>query len=387
MSDIVIQDLCKIYGQVSKEAVALLRRGASSDDIKAKTGEMVSLNHVNLTIHQGDCHVIMGLSGSGKSTFLRHLNGLLKPTLGHIYIDNEDITQYNEKKANRFRQQKASMVFQHYGLLPHFNVFENVAYGLMVQSKWRRSASIENKVAHWIDQVGLSGFEKAYPSELSGGMQQRVGLARALATEADILLMDEAFSGLDPLIRHEMQTLLLNLESQMKRTIIFVTHDLDEALRLGDRVTILYQGTIAQTDTPVNIVRNPSNEYVKRFVEHVNRSQFMTAGTAKLSCLNFPPDISIEQAISQMKQQGVGECYVVEHTNISVVGLAQLIGSDKQGTIQSHLKPALTVTEDKTLEEVLPLSLQSDLPLAVIDKQGHIQGKLSRKAILAALTS
>lgn len=387
MSDIIIHNLCKIYGTVTHEAISLLGQNATREIIQEKTGLLLSLAHLNLTIKQGECHVIMGLSGSGKSTFLRHLNGLLKPTTGQIIINDEDITHYNHTEMNHFRQHKASMVFQHYGLLPHFNVFDNVAYGLMVQNKWRRSSSLKETVNQWIGKVGLSGFEKAYPSELSGGMQQRVGLARALATSADILLMDEAFSGLDPLIRREMQDLLLNLESQVNRTIVFITHDLDEALRLGDKVTILHQGVIVQTDTPVNIVHHPANDYVKRFIRHVNRSQFITAGNALQPCLAIDDSINIDQAIAQMKSHETTELYCQGKDQIKVAGLNQIVNAQPQSSLKSYLKPAVTVNTNTILEEVLPLTIQSDLPLAVIDEHGQIQGKLSRKSILTALTS
>lgn len=284
MTSIEIESLSKVYGEVKPYTRELLTQGLDSEQVKNKTGQLVSLNNINLTIKPGEFHVVMGLSGSGKSTLLRHLNGLLMPTLGSVLIDGEDITRLNTRQLRQFRQIKCSMVFQHYGLLPHYTVFDNIAFGLNVQAGWSKLKATEVKVNQWIERVGLRGFEQAYPSELSGGMQQRVGLARALATETDMLLLDEAFSGLDPLIRREMQDLLIKLQSMSKRTVIFITHDLDEALRLGDRVTILQHGQIAQTGSPRQIIQNPANNYVRRFVEHVNRAQLLTVAACMQPC-------------------------------------------------------------------------------------------------------
>ncbi|MBC3952179.1 quaternary amine ABC transporter ATP-binding protein [Pseudomonas folii] len=262
---IVVRNVFKIFGNRPKDALEMVRQNGSKDEVLAKTGCVVGVNDLSLSIGSGEIFVIMGLSGSGKSTLVRHFNRLIDPTSGEILVDGEDILQYDMEALRQFRRKKISMVFQSFGLLPHKTVEDNVAYGLKVRGE-SKEYCIE-RARQWISTVGLQGYENKYPHQLSGGMRQRVGLARALAADTDIILMDEAFSALDPLIRAEMQDQLLELQSSLKKTIVFITHDLDEAVRIGNRIAILKDGQLIQVGTPKEILYSPADEYVDRFVQ------------------------------------------------------------------------------------------------------------------------
>ncbi|MCB9091390.1 MAG: betaine/proline/choline family ABC transporter ATP-binding protein [Halobacteriovoraceae bacterium] len=264
MSDVVFKNIYKIFGDKELKAMELLRKGKTKKKLLEDDKLVVGINNISLKIKNNEFFVIMGLSGSGKSTLIRHLNGLIKPTAGKVLVDKQDVTCLKGQELLNFRRHKVSMVFQKFGLLPHKNVLENVYYGLKIRGESKEECL--KKANKWIEVVGLSGYEKSYPAELSGGMQQRVGLARALATETDILVMDEPFSALDPLIRAEMQNVTLDLKEKMKKTVIFVTHDLDEAIKLADRMAILKDGELIQVGTPSEIISNPADEYVKSFV-------------------------------------------------------------------------------------------------------------------------
>ena len=270
MSEVVVnkidvRNVFKVFGNREKEVMALIRDGKSKDEVLAKTGCVVGINDLSLSIRAGEVFVIMGLSGSGKSTLVRHLNRLIDPTSGQILVDGEDILHYDMPALRQFRRHKISMVFQNFGLLPHRNVLENVAYGLKVRGE--SQAQCDERARHWVSVVGLQGYEQAFVHQLSGGMRQRVGLARALATDTDIILMDEAFSALDPLIRAEMQDQLLELQRTLQKTIVFITHDLDEALRIGNRIAVLRDGQLIQVGTPQEILLTPADDYVDRFVQ------------------------------------------------------------------------------------------------------------------------
>nr|WP_093465483.1 glycine betaine/L-proline ABC transporter ATP-binding protein [Pseudomonas sp. NFR16] len=262
---IVVKNVYKIFGSRAKDALAMVRQNHSKDQVLAQTGCVVGVNDLSLSIGSGEIFVIMGLSGSGKSTLVRHFNRLIDPTSGEILVDGENILTYDMEALRNFRRHKISMVFQSFGLLPHKTVMDNVAYGLAIRGESK--AQCAERAQHWITTVGLQGYEKKYPHQLSGGMRQRVGLARALAADTDIILMDEAFSALDPLIRAEMQDQLLELQSTLKKTIVFITHDLDEAVRIGNRIAILKDGRLIQVGTPKEILYSPADEYVDRFVQ------------------------------------------------------------------------------------------------------------------------
>ena len=268
-----IKNLYKIFGSNPASVLEHAQKGMSKADLLEKHGHVLGLKDVNIDIQARGIQVIMGLSGSGKSTLIRHINRLIEPTAGEIVIDGEDVLAMSEEDLLEFRRFRASMVFQKFGLLPHRTVEDNAAYGLMIQGLDKKEA-IE-KSSYWVKRVGLAGFENHYPAQLSGGMQQRVGLARALATDAEILLMDEAFSALDPLIRTDMQDVLLDLQNELHKTIIFITHDLDEALRIGDDIAILRDGAVIQQGSPQEIVLNPADDYVRDFIKDINRARVL----------------------------------------------------------------------------------------------------------------
>lgn len=272
---IKINQLYKIFGDGQDNALELVKNGIGKEELLDKLNCVLGLNNINLNIKKAKIQVVMGLSGSGKSTLIRHLNRLIEPTSGEILVNDTDILKLNAKELVQFRQNNMSMVFQKFALFPHKTIIQNVGYGLAVQNipkdEW-----IE-KATKWINRVGLEGYETYYPGQLSGGMQQRVGLARALATDAEILLMDEAFSALDPLIRSEMQNILLDLQNELHKTIIFITHDLDEALKIGDRIAILRDGSMVQDSDPQEIIMNPADDYVSDFIKDINRARVIQA--------------------------------------------------------------------------------------------------------------
>ena len=271
MSKIEINNVYKIFGNNPQSVMPMVKNGANKEEVLEQTGHTVGLDNVSLKIEEGETFVCMGLSGSGKSTLIRHLNRLIDPTDGEIIVEGNNVMSFNKEQLIDFRRHKMSMVFQRFGLFPHKTVIQNVGYGLEMQGK--PLEEINKTAMEKIEAVGLSGFENQFPNQLSGGMQQRVGLARALATDSDIMLMDEAFSALDPLIRSDMQKQLLDLQSELKKTIVFITHDLDESLRLGDHIGILNAGKLVQVGTPVDIIMNPADDYVKAFVKDVNRAK------------------------------------------------------------------------------------------------------------------
>ena len=272
---IKINQLYKIFGDRQENSLELVKNGIGKEELLEKSNCVLGLNNINLNIQKAKIQVVMGLSGSGKSTLIRHLNRLIEPTSGEIIVNGTDILKLNTKELVQFRQNNMSMVFQKFALFPHKTVLQNVGYGLAVQNIAKNEW--EEKSARWINRVGLEGYETYYPGQLSGGMQQRVGLARALATDAEILLMDEAFSALDPLIRSEMQNILLDLQNELQKTIIFITHDLDEALKIGDRIAILRDGSMVQDSNPQEIIMNPADDYVSDFIKDINRARVIQA--------------------------------------------------------------------------------------------------------------
>ena len=277
MSDIKIKidSLYKIFGKNPKEALEHVKQGVGKDELLEKHNHVLGLSDINIDIVDKSIQVIMGLSGSGKSTLIRHINRLIEPTAGNVLVDGSDVLKYDENTLREFRRTRTAMVFQRFALMPHMTILKNVSLGLELQGK--KEEEIRNSAMKWIEKVGLNGYEDRYPQHLSGGMQQRVGLARALTNDTDILLMDEAFSALDPLIRKDMQDILLNLQEELHKTVVFITHDLDEALKIGDRIAILKDGVMDQEGLPVDILLSPKTEYVSNFVEDVNRSRVLKA--------------------------------------------------------------------------------------------------------------
>ncbi len=390
MGQIQISNVFKIFGPKPHSVMEAVRRGVSKDDLLNDTGHTIGVQDVTLTVEPGQCTVVMGLSGSGKSTLIRHINRLIEPTDGEIVVEGQNILELKGRELEDFRRQKLSMVFQRFGLFPHKTVINNVAYGLDIKAagKAEKRANRE-KARHWIGQVGLTGYEDQYPSQLSGGMQQRVGLARALATDADTLLMDEAFSALDPLIRREMQDQLIELQDTLQKTIMFITHDLDEALRLGDKIAIMKDGAIEQIGTGEEILQRPQTEYVRRFVEDVNRGRVLTAGTVKLECNIVKLDASPGDALRQLGEEGLRVTYVVDADGrlAGAVTAASLRRGqrDNIGTVDSLVEDVATATEDMVLEEVLPMTVGEDIPVAVLDDNGELKGILPKDTIIRAL--
>lgn len=303
---VAIRNLYKVFGANPTDALQHVYDGIGKAELLAQYDHVLGLNNINIDIPEKRVQVIMGLSGSGKSTLIRHLNRLIEPTAGEVEVDGVDVLKMNDRELRDLRQSKMSMVFQKFALMPHRTVADNVAYGLNLQGV--RGGEAKERAQKWIDRVGLTGFEKSYPSQLSGGMQQRVGLARALATDADILLMDEAFSALDPLIRTDMQDVLLQLQAELNKTIIFITHDLDEALRIGDDIAILRDGGLVQQGDPQDIVLRPIDEYVSDFIMDINRGRvlkvrsLMEAGK-KGGKVEIDFEMALEDAMQKMKDE------------------------------------------------------------------------------------
>ena len=323
---ISIKNLYKIFGDNPKNMMQYLLEGITKQDLLDQHNHVLGLNNINLDIKSKHIHVIMGLSGSGKSTLIRHVNRLIEPTSGKIIVDGKNMLEMSDDELREFRRFKASMVFQKFALLPHRTVIKNVAYGLLIQGVNKGEAYERSQ--KWIDKVSLNGYENSYPYQLSGGMQQRVGLARAMATDAGILLMDEAFSSLDPLIRSSMQEILLDLQKELNKTIIFITHDLNEALRIGDQISILRDGEIIQTGSPEDILLGPKDKYISNFIKDINRGRMLKVSSImrKNTSIKAPKildNISIEDAIPILASASEGLAAVV-NKNGNIIGKVSL---------------------------------------------------------------
>ncbi len=384
-----VRGLSKVFGDNPLVAMERIGQGHSKDQILEQTGQTVGLNTIDLDIQAGEIFVIMGLSGSGKSTLIRHFNRLIEPTQGQITVDGTDVMTLSEKQLEQFRRHKMSMVFQHFGLLPHRTVIENVGYGLMVQGI--EKSERRKKAGAWLDAVGLDGYEERYPAQLSGGQQQRVGLARALCTDADILLMDEAFSALDPLIRSEMQDQLIALQDRLHKTIIFITHDLDEALRLGDHIAILKDGLISQVGRPVDILLRPADAYVEAFVRDVNRARVLTADVVMQPPSCRLTNENLEEALRQMRGEEKDYGYLFKEDNFRGIVSRRAIEAEisksglKVDLIQLLEKP-MSVHPGASLEKILPTTLGHPYPIPVVTDDGDFQGVVSQKDVISALT-
>lgn len=381
---IEISGLYKVFGPKPKSVIERIHNGQNKDQILADTGHTVGLKEINLEINRGEIFVIMGLSGSGKSTLIRHFNRLIEPTEGKITVEGTDVMNLNTKELEEFRRHKMSMVFQRFGLMPHRTVVENVAYGLEVQGikKDKRLA----KASEWLDTVGLKGYEHQYPAQLSGGQQQRVGLSRALCTDAEILLMDEAFSALDPLIRSEMQDQLIELQEKLHKTIIFITHDLDEALRLGDRIAILKDGELVQQGTPHEILLHPADDYVEAFVKDVNRARALTVETVMQPPLYRITSETIEGALAQMKMLKHDYAYhVTDDGYQGLVTKESLQDAVEDKTVSDFsddiYEEVPAVNPDAVIEEILQDTMSCEYSLPVVDEEGNLKGELERSAV------
>ena len=391
MTKIEIKDLSILFGPEKAKAKKMVKQGKSKQEILKETGCTIAVRNANLEIKEGEMFVIMGLSGSGKSTLVRCINRLNEPSMVEIWLSGRNITSLSDKELLQIRRKEMAMVFQHFGLLPHRTVLSNIAFGLELQGVPKEER--EKKAYESIAVVGLKGYENQRVDELSGGMQQRVGLARALANDPEVLLMDEAFSALDPLIREQMQDELLDLQEKMKRTIVFITHDLDEAIKLGDRIAIMKDGEVVQVGTPEEILTDPANDYVTRFTESVDRGRVVTASSIMLT---QPIVVRIrkdgpEAIIRKMREKRLYALPVIgtDEQFLGEIRLKDVLRLRKEGArdISSIvMKEVPSVLESMTVEDMLPLLPKVQQALPVVDENNRLKGVVSTSAIIIEMT-
>lgn len=388
MSKVRVEHLTKVFGKKSQQALKMVRENKSKTEILEKTGATVGVYDANFEVNEGEIFVIMGLSGSGKSTLVRLLNRLIEPSNGEVYIDDQDVAKMNKEELRKVRREKINMVFQSFGLFPQRTILENTEYGLEVRDipKEERRKRAEQA----LENSGLIAFKDQYPDQLSGGMQQRVGLARALANDPEILLMDEAFSALDPLIRREMQDELLELQEKVRKTIIFITHDLNEALRIGDRIALMKDGQIMQIGTGEEILTHPANEFVREFVEDVDRSKVLTAQNIMVPAITTNIELDGPNvALQRMRQEEVSMLLAVDRSR-------KLKGSLTAESAREALKEQIPLKEaiDKNVKKVEKDTLVTDIfnmihdsptPLAVVNEQDQLMGVVIRGSVISAL--
>ncbi|EPH96728.1 glycine betaine/L-proline ABC transporter ATP-binding protein [Enterococcus casseliflavus] len=387
LSKVKVEHLTKIFGKKKQQALAMVKEQRSKNEILEKTGATVGVYDVNFEVNEGEIFVIMGLSGSGKSTLIRLLNRLIEPSGGDIYIDGVDVAKMSKEELREVRRHKINMVFQSFGLFPHRTILENTEYGLEVRgvSKEERTAKAEKA----LENSGLLSFKDQYPDQLSGGMQQRVGLARALANDPEILLMDEAFSALDPLIRREMQDELLELQANVQKTIIFITHDLNEALRIGDRIALMKDGQIMQIGTGEDILTNPANQYVRDFVEDVDRSKVLTAQNIMVPALTTNIEIDGPSvALNRMRKEEVSMLLAVDkrrHLKGSLTAESAREARKNNLTLKEVIdKNVKKIDKDMLVTDIFNLIYDSPTPLAVVENDRLI-GVVIRGSVIEAL--
>lgn len=385
-----IENVSKIFGPRPKKVIPMIENGVSKEEILAKTGHTVGVYDASMEIMEGETFVIMGLSGSGKSTLIRCLNLLNRPTSGAIYVDGENVVDYNKTQLSYYRQKKIAMVFQHFGLFSHRTVLENIEYGLEVRgmSKIERQAIAQKH----LETVGLKGYENQYPDELSGGMRQRVGIARALANDPDILLMDEPFSALDPLIRREMQLELLDIQNRLQKTIIFITHDVNEAFKIGDRVAVMKNGKVEQIGTPEEILDKPASNYISEFIRDIDRSKILQAEhimTKPYGLVSLKDGLNV--ATQVMRENGISSAFVTDRKRQlqGIITIDQAIDGIKQKkTLQEVMSTDVkTVRPDEYVQDIIPYVLDSKYPIVVTDEEQTIKGIILRVHVLASLIS
>lgn len=387
---IKLEHVSKIFGPKPKSIIPMVKEGMGKEKILADTGHTVGVYDASMEIKQGEVFVIMGLSGSGKSTLIRCFNLLNKPTDGAIFIDDINITKSNNNELKKVRQEKIAMVFQHFGLFNHRTILANVEYGLEIRNipkEERRKIALKN-----IEVVGLKGYEDKYPDELSGGMQQRVGLARALANDPDILLMDEPFSALDPLIRREMQLELLDIQERLQKTIIFITHDVNEAFKLGDRVAVMKDGRVVQIDTPEAIIEKPADDYISEFIKDIDRSKVFQAEHVmiKPNALVSVKD-GINVAVKEMEENGISSVFVVDRGR-HVKGILTIDdaikGIKEKKTLVDVLRTDITIVpKEEYINDLIPKALESTFPLAVVNEEEKLVGFILRVHVLSGLVA
>ena len=388
MSKIRIEHLTKIFGKRSQQALAMIKESKSKNEIMEKTGATVGVYDANFEVNEGEIFVIMGLSGSGKSTLIRLLNRLIEPSYGDIYIDDVDIAKMSKEELREVRRHKINMVFQNFGLFPQRTILENTEYGLEVRGVPKEER--RQRAEQALDNSGLLTFKDQYPDQLSGGMQQRVGLARALANDPEILLMDEAFSALDPLIRREMQDELVELQNKVQKTIIFITHDLNEALRIGDRIALMKDGQIMQVGTGEEILTNPANDFVREFVEDVDRSKVLTAENIMVPAITTNVEIDGPTvALQRMRKEEVSMLIAVDRQR-KLQGSLTAESAREARANQTSLKDALDknvqkIHKDTVVADIFNLIYDSPTPLAVVDDNERVLGVVIRGSVIGAL--
>jgi len=388
MTAITVKNTYKVFGRRGREAISRLEAGATADDVKSYgTAAVID---ANFEVHHGEIFVVMGLSGSGKSTLIRMLNGLVTPTAGSVEVEGADLTKINDQELRDIRQKHISMVFQHFALLPHRTVLDNAAYGLDQQGMAREERNERAREA--LAMVGMAGWEEHVPAQLSGGMQQRVGLARALAANTDILLMDEAFSALDPLIRREMQDQLIDLQQRLGKTIVFITHDLNEAMRLGDRIAVMRAGRIVQIGTAEEILSNPANDYVRSFIADVDPRGVLQASTLmRRASVIVPASAGPRQTLHSLREHQVPAAFVVSAGSVyeGVVRDRDAVAAQQAGSgaIREVVDPIPAVHLDDVLADIISPAIDHEVPLPVVDDEGRLMGVIPRVSLLEAMSS
>jgi glycine betaine/proline transport system ATP-binding protein len=391
MAKVEIRNLSKIFGPEPERALRLLEQGVSNEEIFNRTGHAVGLSGVSFDVDDGEILVVMGLSGSGKSTLIRCINRLIEPTRGEIHIDGQSVTALDPDDLLEFRRNKFGMVFQNFALLPHRSIVANVEYGLEIQNT--PPATRREKALAALQLVGLEGWEDAYPQQLSGGMQQRVGLARALAVDPEILLMDEAFSALDPLIRRDMQHELVSLQERMQKTILFISHDLDEAIKIGDRIVLMKDGAVVQAGTPEEILTRPATPYVERFVEDVDVTRVLTAASvlARARVVGYPSD-GPRTALHKMADENYSSLLVVDRDYrlrgmVTVDDVETGLGQHRETLGEIMRSDFPSAGPDTALTDLFSVLSDFPWPVPVVDGQQRLLGVVSRAAVLAALAN
>lgn len=388
-TQIKLENVSKIFGSNPKSIIPLIKEGKSKEDILKETNHTVGVYDASVEIKKGEVFVVMGLSGSGKSTLIRCFNLLNVPTDGSVYIDGQDLMACSKDELKKVRQEKIAMVFQHFGLFDHRTVLANVEYGLEIRhmdKKKRRETAME-----YIELVGLKGYEDQYPGQLSGGMQQRVGLARALTNNPDILLMDEPFSALDPLIRREMQSELIRLQKHLQKTIIFITHDVNEAFKLGDRIAVMKDGHVVQIGTPEEIIDEPANDYIVDFIQDIDRSKVFQAQHIMIEArVTAKPTDTLQSVVRKMEQNSISSIFVLDDAEkvLGIVTVDDAVkGVQRKETIEEVLKEVIVVDEDDYVNDLIAKSLETKYPLAVVNKEQKLQGIILRVHVLSGLIS
>lgn len=383
-----VEHVCKLYGMNKAEAIKMMEAGSTKADVYKKTGVTVALWDINLNVKRGEIFVIIGLSGSGKSTIIRCLNMLNRPTSGKIIFENSEIDKFSNKELNEFRRNKISMVFQNFGLMSHRDILGNVAYGMEIKkvSKVDR----EKRAMEMLEMVGLEGLENQPISSLSGGMKQRVGIARALANSPEVLLMDEPFSALDPLVRRDMHFELMSIQRKLEKTIIFITHDINEAFKIGDTVAIMRDGKVIQIDTPERMTSNPADDYVRQFIEGADKTKVLSVKHVMInpSCIVKINDAPIH-AIHEMRTNDVSSAYVVDE-KMRMKGVVNIDLAVKAKNEHLHLKEVVYedvpfTTKDTLISDILPIAAETKVPIAVVDEMGRLEGIVTKASVLSSL--